>query len=167
MALIPCPECDRKVSSLAKSCPGCGFPVADAVVREPAEAVSSPPAGSSAPAELLLEVHPSWWNYVWHLLFFWLIVPPLLAWLQRSSTVLRISSNRVTLERGLFAKCYQDFLPRDIRSIDVDQSFFDRLAGIGSITISTAAAVEGAETVCGIPNPQHVRELILAQRGDA
>jgi hypothetical protein len=35
----------------------------------------------------------------------------------------------------------------------------------GNITISTAATVEGAETVDGIPDPKGVRELILAQRG--
>jgi uncharacterized membrane protein YdbT with pleckstrin-like domain len=117
--------------------------------------------------ELLLEVRPSWWNYLWHLVFFWLIVPVFMAWWHRASTVLRVYSNRVSLERGMLSKCYQDYLPRDIRSIDVDQGFLDRLAGIGSITISTAAAAEGAERIVGIPNPHQVRELILRQRGES
>jgi hypothetical protein len=29
--LIPCPECERKVSDRAKACPDCGFPVAEHV----------------------------------------------------------------------------------------------------------------------------------------
>jgi hypothetical protein len=65
----------------------------------------------------------------------------------------------------MLSKCYQDFLPRDIRSIDIDQSFLGRMTDTGNITISTAATVEGAETVDGIPDPKGVRELILAQRG--
>ena len=28
MALIECPECGRKVSSMAKVCPDCGYPIA-------------------------------------------------------------------------------------------------------------------------------------------
>ena len=94
------------------------------------------------------------------------IVPLIIALCRRAATILRVYSNRITLERGLFSKCYQDFIPRDIRSIDVDQSFLQRLVGIGDITISTAATVEAAEKIEGIPDPKGVRELILAQRGE-
>ncbi len=37
MALIPCPECDKKVSDRARSCPQCGFPVAEEIGRALAE----------------------------------------------------------------------------------------------------------------------------------
>ena len=159
MPLINCPECGRQVSTEAQSCPACGYPVATKL------AVSQPTAGETRD-ELLREVRPSWWHFFWHLFFFWLIVPLIIALCKRAATILRIYSNRVTLERGLFSKCYQDFIPRDIRSIDVDQSFLQRLVGIGDITISTAATVEAAEKVEGIPDPKAVRELILAQRQD-
>ena len=91
-------------------------------------------------------------------------MPPLIAWCRRESTVLRVFSNRVTLERGLFTKCYRDFRTPDIRSIDVDQSFSARLVGIGNLTISTAATVEAVEKIEGIPDPKAIRELILTQR---
>ena len=162
MALISCPECGKQVSTAAKACPGCGFPVAEQI---------APPtrlAGKvSASDELLAEVRPSWWNYFWHWFFFFLIVPPIIATARRASTVLRIYTNRITLERGLFSKCYQDYLPRDIRSIDIDQSFLARLVGIGDLTLSTAATVEAAEKIEGIPDPKGIRELILAQRGNS
>ncbi len=161
MALINCPECGRQVSTAAKACPGCGFPVAEKL-----DSTAAVPAGGAKPNELLAEVRPSWWNYFWYLLFFFLIVPWLIAWSKRTSTVLRIYANRVTLERGLFNKCYQDYVPRDIRSIDVDQTFGQRMVGIGDITISTAATTDGAEKIEGIPNPKAVRELILEQRGN-
>lgn len=160
MALIDCPECGKQVSTAAKACPACGFPVAEKAIQP------GPSPKEAAREELLAEVRPSWWNYFWHLVFFFLIVPPIIAACRRAATVLRIYTNRITLERGLFSKCYQDYLPRDIRSIDIDQSFFARMAGIGDITISTAATVEAAEKIEGIPDPKGVRELILAQRRD-
>jgi hypothetical protein len=169
MPLINCPDCGKPVSSSAKACPVCGYPVADKVT-ESHPAAPSPAATSPAPSgtnELLAEVRPSWWNYFWHIFFFWLIVPPIIAAFKRASVVLRVYSGRVTLERGIFSKCYQDFVPRDIRSIDIDQSLLGRIVGIGDITISTAATVEAAEKIEGVPDPKGIKELILAQRGNA
>ena len=37
MTLIPCPECDQKVSDRARACPKCGFPVAEEIGRALAE----------------------------------------------------------------------------------------------------------------------------------
>ncbi len=161
MALIDCPECGKPVSTAAKACPACGYPVAEKVA--PAAAGASA-AGSS---ELLAEVRPSWWQFFWHLVFFFLIVPPVIAWYRRASLVLRVFSGRITIERGVFSKCYQDYLPRDIRSIDIDQSLLARMVNIGDITISTAATTEASEKIEGIPDPKGLRELILRQRGNA
>lgn len=36
--LISCPECERQVSDRAAACPGCGFPIADHVAAEAAQA---------------------------------------------------------------------------------------------------------------------------------
>jgi hypothetical protein len=162
MALINCPDCGKEVSTAAKACPSCGCPVAEKVAQ-----TGEPAAKGPTQDELLAEVRPSWWNYFWHLFFFFLIVPPIIAACRRASTILRVYTNRITLERGLFSKCYQDYLPRDIRSIDVDQSFLARMVGIGDITISTAATVDAAEKIEGIPDPKGIRELILKQRGSA
>ena len=157
MPLIDCPECRQPVSTVAKACPACGFPVAERLPPEPA---------APAANELLAEVRPSWWNFFWHLFFFWLIVPPIIAAVRRASVVLRIYPDRIALERGWFSKCYRDFIPRDIRSIDIDQNFLARIFGIGDLTISTSATIEASEKILGIPDPQAIKELILAQRGN-
>ncbi len=159
MALIDCPECRKPVSSEAHACPACGYPVADKL-KGPATAHA---VGAREPIAV---VHPSWWGYFWYWFFFFLIVPPFIAWVKRGATVLRIYRDRITIERGLFSKCYQDYNPRDIRSIDVDQTFFGRVLSIGNLTLSTAASSEGTEVLESIPDPQAVRELILAQRGN-
>ena len=167
MALINCPECAKQVSTEAQACPACGYPIA--AKQAQAQAQAAHPADVPLPAaqtEVLAEVRPSWWGYFWHLFFFWLIIPPIVAYFRRASTVLRIYPQRITVERGILSKCYQDFNPRDIRSIDVDQSFFQRLVGVGTLTLSTSATVEAAEHIRSIPDPRGVRDLILAQRGE-
>jgi hypothetical protein len=162
MPLINCPECGKPVSSAAHACPVCGYPVAEKLEQE--QRPASPASGSAG--KLLAEVRASWWGYFWHLFFFWLIIPPIIAYFRRASTILRIYPERINLERGILSKCYRDFNPRDIRAIDVDQGFFDRLVGIGDLTISTAATVEAAEQIKSIPDPTGARDLIVAQRGN-
>lgn len=160
MALINCPECGHQVSTAAKACPSCGFPVADGIVATPSRTTGN---GN----ELLIEVRPSWWRYFWWLVFGWLILPLLVAWLKRASTVMRVYRQRVTLRRGILSRCEHELFMRDIRSIDIDQTFFHRLLGIGDLTISSSATVDAAEQVEGIPNPHEIRDLILAQRSAA
>jgi membrane protein YdbS with pleckstrin-like domain len=155
MSLVACPECGQQVSTAAKACPGCGYPVAE---KPPAAAVAE------SPNELLAEVRPSWWRYFWWLLFAWLIIPFIVAWIKRSATVLRVYRGRITLTRGIFSKCERELFMRDVRSIDVDQSFLGRLANIGDITIATAASEDAVEFVEGVPDPQGIRDLIIAER---
>lgn len=114
--------------------------------------------------ELLLEVRPSWWGYFWYMVFFFLVIPPILAWWKRGGVVLRIYRGRVVLERGRLSKCFREFMIHDIRTVDIDQSFFGRMLGIGNLTIATAAATDNAEMIEGIPSPHAVRELILKER---
>ncbi|HWI59123.1 MAG TPA: PH domain-containing protein [Bacillota bacterium] len=163
MALITCPECGKPVSTSAHACPACGYPIAEALAQKPATEQTALPV--AAQGQVLAEVRPSWWGFFWYLFFFWLLVPPLIAYFRRAGTVLRIYPDRIRVERGLLSKCYQDLNPRDIRSIDVDQSFLQRLVGIGDLTVSTSATVEAAEELKSIPDPNGVRDLILAQRG--
>jgi uncharacterized membrane protein YdbT with pleckstrin-like domain len=160
MALISCPECGKQVSTAAAACPGCGFPVAEKV----ASGQLTPSTAGASTSDLLMEVRPSWWGYVWHLVFFFLIIPPILAWWQRGAVVLRIYRGRVVLERGRLSKCFREFMVHDIRTVDIDQTFFERLLGIGNLTIATAAATDNAEDIDNIPNPHAVRELILKER---
>jgi hypothetical protein len=166
MALINCPECGKQVSTEARACPACGYPIAEKLPQTQAgqPAAAAPSADSN---EVLAEVRPSWWGYFWYLFFFWLIVPPIIAYTRRAATVLRVYPQRITLERGLVSKCYRDFNLRDIRAIDVDQRFFQRMVGVGDLTLSTAATVDASEELKSIPNPMGLRELILKQREKA
>jgi hypothetical protein len=71
------------------------------------------PAASAVAAvgvqAVLLEVRPSWWTFGWHLLFFWLLVPLLVALYRRHSFVMRIYTDRVSVEEDFFAKESSEF----------------------------------------------------------
>jgi len=165
MALTACPECGRQISTEAKACPACGFPLA-----ERKDAIMPPPGGQTGAIEavgaqsVLLEVRPSWWNFAWHLLFFWLLVPLLVALYRRHSFVMRIYSDRVSVEEGFWSKESSEFFIKDIRSIDVRQGVWGRLVGIGDVTISTAATVDAAEEAHGVSQPKRIKELLISQR---
>jgi membrane protein YdbS with pleckstrin-like domain len=158
MALIQCPDCKRQVSSEAKVCPSCGYPIAERLQA------GDIPATSAETGGLLLEVKPSWWKFFWHLVFFWLVIPLVVAIVRRNSFLLRIYSDRVSLERGLVTKEHRELFIKDIRSIDVDQTLLQRLVGIGDITLSTAATLDAAEEIPGVPDPMRVKDLLIAQR---
>ena len=162
MALITCPECGKQVSTEAKVCPSCGYPVAER--SDPAAPPPAAPAGVVGAQSVLLEVRPSWWTFGWHLLFFWLLVPLLVALYRRHSFAMRIYSDRVSIEEGFWSKEASEFFIKDIRSIDVRQGVWGRLVNIGDVTISTAATVDAAETARGVPQPKRIKELLIGQR---
>lgn len=192
MALIACTECGKQVSTEAKACPSRGFPVAEQAHNDPAApklATQVVVIVASNAQSVLLQVRPSWWNFVWHFLFFLLVVPLLIAfvphswwefgwlllfvWLvvlllnalyRRHSFVMRIYSDPVSVVEGFWSKESTKVFIEDIRSIDVKQGIWGRLVNIGNVTIFTAAAVDAAEEAPGVPRPNKIKDLPISQR---
>jgi membrane protein YdbS with pleckstrin-like domain/ribosomal protein L37E len=164
MALIACPECGRQVSTEARTCPGCGYPLAERNRTSTTASETRANATEMDPQEVLRDVRPSWWNFGWHLLFFWLLIPLFIALYRRHSFLMRIYADRVSIAEGFWAKETSEFFIKDIRSIEVRQGVWGRLVGIGDVTISTAATVEAAEVAYGVAAPQEIKELLITQR---
>ncbi|MFC4260905.1 PH domain-containing protein [Marinobacter lacisalsi] len=88
----------------------------------------------------------------------------LLWWyLQCMSTKLEFVGNDLVLEKGLLSKARMELDVRRIRSVNVYQSFFNRIFGVGKISIYTAGDNPEIE-VAGLPNPHELRTLIKAQQ---
>ena len=84
----------------------------------------------------------------------------LIWWLQTLGTKLTVTDERITLRKGILSKFTNEVFHTDIRNVQLDQSFFQRLFDVGTIAISTSGQ-EGIEiSVQGIPHPQNVRDLI-------
>jgi uncharacterized membrane protein YdbT with pleckstrin-like domain len=114
----------------------------------------------------LLVVQRSWWNYFWYFFFFYLIVPPFIAITMRFSLRLFVFENRLVLIRGIFSKHSKELFIKDIRTIDINQTFPQRIVGIGSLMVATAGTSGYEFVIKGISNPNAVVEKINSLRGN-
>lgn len=90
----------------------------------------------------------------------------LLWWyLQARSSKLTVFENEILFEKGLLSKERAEVNIGIVRTVRVNQSFFNRIFGVGTISIYTAG--DNPEIVArGMPDPNRIRELIkLRQNG--
>jgi len=86
---------------------------------------------------------------------------PLAIWYFKSiGTTLIITEERTTLRRGVFSKYTTEVTHDNVRNVQIAQSFFQRLMGVGNVGISSAGQSGVEIYVRGIPDPDRVRELI-------
>lgn len=110
-------------------------------------------------------VKPSWWNFFWHIVFFWLLfIPVIVALVKRASLTLYIYESKVILEKGLLSKNSTEICISDIRTINVNQSLLQRLFGIGDISIATAATSGYEDFAYGLPDPKGLTDLLMKQK---
>jgi len=114
--------------------------------------------------KVLLEVRPSWWNFFWHIVFFWLIIPIIVALWKRAGLTLRVTDEKVILDKGVLSKNIKEIFISDIRTIDVKQSLLQRIFKIGDIMIATAGTSGYEDVAYGLPDPKGIKDLISGQR---
>lgn len=84
----------------------------------------------------------------------------LLAWYLRcKSTKLEFTGNDLILEKGLLSKDRTELNVSSIRTVKVYQSFFNRIFGVGRISVFTAGDTAEIE-VPGLPRPHDLRDLV-------
>lgn len=86
------------------------------------------------------------------LFFFW--------WLKCKGTTLTVTSDRTRLRKGILSKSVTEVWHRDVRNVQLNQSFFQRIFGVGTIGVSSAGQNEIEIKVAGIPDPERVKTLI-------
>jgi uncharacterized membrane protein YdbT with pleckstrin-like domain len=114
--------------------------------------------------ELLLEARPSWWNFFWYFVFFWLIIPLIMALWKRWALVLRVYEDRVSLEKGVLSKNFTELFIKDIRTINIKQGIVQRIFRIGDVMIATAGTSGYEHFAYGLPGPRRIKDLIIEQR---
>ena len=85
-------------------------------------------------------------------------------WLQCKACKLTVTNDRTTLRRGILAKNLTEVWHQDVRNVQLDQTFLQRIFDVGKVGISSAAQAEIEITVNGIPDPDRVKELIDEHR---
>ena len=187
MALVKCPDCSRDVSTAATACPQCGRPMS-AVAAPAAPAVATgkeetlwrgTPSwllllGTIIRAVLVAIVLPviyyfghdflaQYSIYVWAVIaiaILWQVAEIFIALTRIRTTVYTITTQRVMIEKGVLSK---ELVEIDLRYIDdtqFQQSFIQRMLGIGNITIISKDVPWHA--LRGISDPRGTREMIRA-----
>ncbi len=81
-------------------------------------------------------------------------------WLKCKGTTLTVTSDRTRLRKGILSKSITEVWHQDVRNVQLNQSFFQRIFGVGKIGISSAGQSEVEINVSGIPDPDRVKMLI-------
>ena len=141
---------------------------------------------------LILSARPSWWNYALHIVLFLLIIPlfvllvmyaqtrwicytslivPLIplcvaAW-KHASAKFSLYTDRVAFQTGILSTQRKTVPCGDVRVIDVRQSLFQRIVGIGSVQIGSAGTGGYEIEAKGLPDPNGIKDKIVKQKNEA
>ena len=83
----------------------------------------------------------------------------------RMGEMLEITTKRTIERNGILSRATTEVMHKDIRGIQIRQTFFQRLLGIGTMCISSAAEDDHEILAEHIPHPDRVRDTIDLYRG--
>jgi uncharacterized membrane protein YdbT with pleckstrin-like domain len=75
-----------------------------------------------------------------------------------------LTSDRLIERRDLFASSHQEMELIDVRSIEVSCSLLQRLFGLGTVAVASAASAEFLIIMSEIRDPQHVADTVRQAR---
>jgi len=168
--LVPCPDCFELVSKRATVCPHCGAPLASS---GPAAAGKRGPQDfeSFRDEKVIIHCHPSLRNYLGTIALGILtfvvlfgIYLLLRVWFDTLLTRYRITNLRIVVTKGWIAKSQKEIWIKDMRGANLVQNAWQRIIGVGDISIGTAATAETEICLVGIRRPQAVVNQINALR---
>ena len=81
-------------------------------------------------------------------------------WLKTKAATLTVTNKRTIQRTGLISKKTTEVVHRDVRNIQIDQSVFQRLFGVGSIGISSAGQSGIEIQFTGVRDPDGIKALI-------
>lgn len=85
--------------------------------------------------------------------------------LKCKASSLTVTTRRTIYRHGLLSKYTNEIRHQDIRNIQVSQSVFQRILGVGTIAVSSAGQSEMEIVVAGIPGPQKIADLLRKYQG--
>ena len=84
----------------------------------------------------------------------------LLWWFQTLGTTLTVTDRRTIYRRGLLSKHTSEIMHCDVRNLLIDQTFFQRIFGVGTVGISSSGQAGIEIQAEGMPQPYKIKQLI-------
>lgn len=115
----------------------------------------------------IMVCHPSAMNYLGGILLGLLTCMVLIGflillyiWIDIHFTSYRITTQRIIVRQGWIAKYQNEIWIKDMRGANLTQGIWQRIIGVGNISIGTAATAGAEICMKGIANPQKVVDQI-------
>ena len=164
--LVPCPDCFQPISRRATICPPCGAPISGVTSM-----THAPQDKDMKNEKDILVCHPATIYYIldiiWGILLAPVIVGLLLlipALINIYCTTYVITTKRVIVKTGWLNKQQTEIWIKDMRGVNLNQSFWERLVGTGTVAIGTAATAGTEIQLRGINNATQVVDKINGLR---
>lgn len=172
-----CTQCGNDLAQGAAFCSRCGSRMLapkPAAVREYALAMFRPSLWRVAHAVLTgiafiaagavgVWVDPKFWHVGFAVIGFGILVI-LMTVASNRFLNWRVTSDRLIERRGFLYSHRREMELADIRSVEVDQRFLQRIVGLGDITIASAASADYSIHLNNIRNPEAAADLIRQAR---
>lgn len=102
----------------------------------------------------------AWWYALFAPLLLWSIGLISWWWIDRLSASLEVTTKRTVMLRGFFSKSSSEVVHDNIRNIQIDQTFLQRVMNVGRIGISSSGQ-DGIELqVNHLKDPEYLRQVI-------
>ncbi len=181
--LVPCPDCFALISKRASVCPHCGAPLGDvqnqgmeypeaenALGRKERVWDDRPPQAEKE--ETLYEVNPAAMYFFGDILLGILLIPVLIgifmlinALIEINCTLYTVTTKRVIVNTGWLNKKQVEIWIKDMRAVNIQRSLWERIVGVGSVSIGTAATAGTEIGMRGLNEAQEIVDAINRLRG--
>jgi len=169
--LAPCPDCLATISKRAQVCPHCGAVFGRQSLSADRTNMAVTRDDISAEKEIMV-IHASAMNYLWGIVLGVITIPLFLigvlillyVWVNIRYTTYTITSLRIIVRRGWIGKVQNEIWIKDMRGANLIQGVWQRMIGVGNISIGTAATAETEICMIGIAKPQVVIDKINSLR---
>jgi hypothetical protein len=86
-------------------------------------------------------------------------------WLEVISATLTVTTKRTIQRTGIISRQTSEVRHNDVRNLQLDQSVFERLCGVGDISISSAGQANLEIVADAIPHPERIIATIRERQG--